>query len=377
MPQPGKPAAGFDVLDDARCATIYTATRETGAYNHHSQLTWHGGAFWAMWSNHPLGEDGPGQRVLCATSPDAAGWSDFVELFGPPEPPRPSEETGLTLTAFRWLALDGRLFAVAGCHANLGFTDRNGELPPAPVRDAVRPSRARRGYSSLVREVRADGTFGPVFAVTENLAEGLAFDAIPARQVDEAPRLEAMLHSPDALPSWDFEKRHNFPRAADGHRLCEPTVYRAADGQFVMLLRDTVHSHRMYLSVSSDGRTWPPGEPTDIPDSPSLTTNVALPNAAVLLIGNQVAPTFDDWDEVRHHDRDPLVVSVSRDGYAFDRAWALRAGAPPLRIDGILGRGPGFQYPSALVRDAALYVQYSVGKEDVAVSWVPLAAMGL
>jgi hypothetical protein len=40
-----------------------------------------------------------------------------------------------------------------------------------------------------------------------------------------------------------------------------------------------------------------------------------------------------------------------------------------------LHKGAGFQYPSAVVVGDALWVIYSVGKEDVAVSRVPLASL--
>jgi hypothetical protein len=36
---------------------------------------------------------------------------------------------------------------------------------------------------------------------------------------------------------------------------------------------------------------------------------------------------------------------------------------------------PGFQYPSAVVAHDALWVIYSVGKEDVAVSRIPLSEL--
>ena len=41
------------------------------------------------------------------------------------------------------------------------------------------------------------------------------------------------------------------------------------------------------------------------------------------------------------------------------------------------GRGGGGQYPSALAHDGVLYVLYSMGKEDVWLSRVALADLGL
>lgn len=380
MPKADELGAGFPLLQRAQHATVYAATRELGAYSHHSQVIRHDGRFHAMWSNHPHGEDGPGQRVLYAASDDAGSWSTVRELFPPPGSVKPSEETGLALTAFRWIEQGGRLYAVAGCHANTGFTDFNRTMV-GPVRDEAHPARARHGYASVGREARSGGAVGPVFALWDNVAPDLAFDVVGADDpavAEVARQLAAAYESVGRFPSWDFEGRLGYPRAVEGHRLCEPTVYRARDGKCVMLLRDCVYSHRMYVSISDDGgRTWPPAEPTDIPDSPSLTTNVALDDGTILLVGNQMAPRFDNWDEVKHHKRDPLTVSVSADGYRFEKTFALRCGVQQFRVPQVRGRGGGAQYPSAIVSDDTLYVLYSMGKEDIAISWAPLADLGL
>lgn len=164
MPRPDVEGAGFPILKNAAHTAIFTATRETGAYNHHSQLVRHNGLFHAMWSNHPHGEDGPGQRILYTASSDGASWPAPRELFPPPGSIKPSEETGLACTALRWLALDNNLYAVAGLHRNIGFTDHNEKLPPAPKRDKQHPARAREGYAFLARSLSAAGTFGPIFA---------------------------------------------------------------------------------------------------------------------------------------------------------------------------------------------------------------------
>jgi len=168
-----------------------------------------------------------------------------------------------------------------------------------------------------------------------------------------------------------------YPQGVDSNRLCEPTFYTAKDGKAVVLLRDDNYSHRMYVSISPDGgKSWPAAVPTDIPDSPSRTTNVVLDDGTVLLIGNQMAPQFDN-PERPHYGRDPLTVAVSGDGYWFERVFALRCGKQKYRVPqhSVRGRGGGGQYPSAIAQKDTLYVLYSMGKEDIAVSWVPLAAL--
>jgi len=77
------------------------------------------------------------------------------------------------------------------------------------------------------------------------------------------------------------------------------------------------------------------------------------------------------------YNRTPLTVSLSPDGYRFNRAFALRCGQQPWRVptQEVLGRGGGWQYPSAIVHDGTLYVLYSMGKEDICISSVPLTAL--
>jgi len=378
MPRPGVTGAGYPILKQAEHARVFHATRETGGYNHHPQIGRHGGRFHAIWSNHPHGEDGPGQRILYSNSPDGNAWSPWQELIPPPAPVAPSEEMGLSCSAFRFIALEGVFFAVVGLHRKVGFTDFDRRLPPVPMRDELHPSHAREGYASLALSISPDGSLGPIFATGAKMPEDLAFE-LADDPTDE--RLQRALRHPAHWPAWDFEGVLPLPCAAeDGHRLCEPTVYQDDRGQWTMLLRDTRFSHRMYVSrLDQAAALWLPAEPTDIPDSPSLSCNVQLKDGTVLLVGNQMAPAFDNWDECKHYSRDPLTVSVSRDGRFFTRCYALRCGVQQFRIPQaeVIGRGGGGQYPSALAHDGRLYVLYSMGKEDVWVSSFALRDIGI
>ena len=377
-PDPNKKGAGFPILENATHTPIFLPDREAGAYNHHSRLTVKDGVFHAIWSNHTYGEDGPGQRVLYSRSDDGKTWTNPEPLLPAPQKMIDSEEKGVVLTAFKWVALGDRLFAVAGCHENIGFCDFD-RTDFSPVRDKAHPSRARKGYSLLAREIASDGEHGPIFAIWEDLNEKIEYEVLPhdaPKIAGDAKQLRDALTSPLGIPAWDFRGNLEFPKSHDGHRLCEPTVYRAKDGTIMMLLRDTHYSHRMYLSTLRDDGTWSPGVPTDIPDSPSLTDSLVLDDGTVLLIGNQMAPEFDNPGK-GHYDRDPLMVAVSPDGKTFQKAYALRCGGHRYRVSQSLvkGRGGGGQYPSATVHNGTLYVQYSMGKEEIWITAVPLAVV--
>ena len=71
-----------------------------------------------------------------------------------------------------------------------------------------------------------------------------------------------------------------------------------------------------------------------------------------------------------------MTLSISSDGITWDRHWAVRFGAPPVRYPGH-AKGKGFQYPGAFVDEAqrVMLVSYSVGKEDIALTRFPLSAL--
>ncbi len=361
LPKAGAVALGFPMLTGAQHATIFEPRREDGAYNHHSELIWHRGKFYAMWSNHPFTEDGPGQRVLIATAERPDRWSSWRELFpapGPVEAERPSGGPRPAFaSAFTWIVRGERLFAVAAVNT----------------------------AGPIAREVLPSGELGPIFRLWTREA-ALPFTTLAARDpgiAALATELDGLIGTPEFWPWWDFWDRYPEPDTETGRKLVEPTVHCARDGAYVMLLRDSEtaggYSHRVFMSVSRDGgKTWPAAQPTDIPDSPSRRDAVRLDDGTILLLGNQVAPVFDNGDTEKHYPRDPLTVAVSRDGYVFERVYALRWSLPKaMRVSGVKGRGVGAQYPSAIAHDGRLYVLHTVGKEDVAISWVPLRDLGL
>jgi len=93
------------------------------------------------------------------------------------------------------------------------------------------------------------------------------------------------------------------------------------------------------------------------------------------LIGNQ---TVNQFDQALYLDRDPMTISISKDGYTFDKVYTLRTDSPTgFRFSGVSGRNPGYAYSSSIVVDGWLYTLYSIGKEDIAITRVPLKALGL
>lgn len=370
-PVAGVPRQGYPALPGVEHVSIHRATPETGMFSHHPHITALDSALLAFWSSHAVDEDAPGQRVLCSVSADGREWRAPFECFPPMDEERCAGETGRVLTANGWVLLDGRTFAVVEVDDKLG----RGAPVPEPTRSRgkayeFRGNPPRRGWGRVAREVEPDGSLGELFWLVEDPPDPVeGFPRYPdlndPRFTRTGLRIRRVLEDPLHMPAWDFRNRTAWTEAADGHGMCEPTVYRRPDGVLVKLSRDLDRSRRLYASLSrDDGFHWEAGIRTDIPDSPSKPVAGTLPDGRIYLVGNQVA--------VRG--RDPLVLSLSEDGIRFDRAAAIRSGAPPLRREG-KAKVVGFQYPSAVVARGALWVVYSVGKEDVDVSRIPLESL--
>lgn len=353
--------AGFPILTQAEHASVWQPpTRGDGAYNHYACLIHHKGKFYAMWGNHELGEDAPGQRVLYATSDTWGNWTNAQELYPAPGPVRPRTENGIHLKPDRWAVLDDVLYAITYVHG--------------------------AGVYPIARSVGENGELGDPFLV-ENLPSN---GALPSYMREsgastKAPTLGIQLYNwyrqNDHISWWAGASWGVQRRAVDGQSLIESFIYRAKDGKLVLMLRDwgtpsnPVHNNRMYVSFNDGTGGWATPHPTDIPDSPSRAQAITLEDGTVLLIGNQNVNRFD---QALYLDRDPMTISISKDGYTFDSIYALRTNSPSsYRFSGVGGRNYGYAYSSSIVLDGWLYTLYSIGKEDMGITRVPLSALGL
>ncbi len=389
-------AAGFRLVEGIEHIELMHVTPETGTYSHHAHILHDGRRFYATWSNHLCREDGPGQRVLFSTSSDGQQWTEPAECFPPLGPVlADGDRPSLVLTANGLHLVKGTVYAVAGVNAcGPGFGRKHG---------------SRLCYGNLARSISPDGTLGPTFPLGDERPpslEGFPHDIATLdapRLAALAQRIVALRRRPDDCPSWSFwptgpaDEAYavgtgNWKRfghtmlAVDGHRMCEPTSYRRpVDNVPVRLFRDLQRSGRIYASLFDDvKKAWSPIRRTELPDAASRSVAGRLPDGSVYLVGNLTWKAYEPPSPGHLGRRDPLVLTVSSDGITFDRAWTIRSAAPALRYSkppegatrrGNLGKGAGFQYPHATVDKHNLWVIYSIGKEDVAVSRIPLKSI--
>jgi hypothetical protein len=351
LPDTNRANRGYDLLPNTHTFTLYEAEPVTGTYSHHPHITHFKGAIYAMWSNHAKDEDAPGQRVLMRRSTDQGNtWAELVELFPPLDRVGLASEDG-----------KGRRTQCANGFANV----ENTLYAFSEVWDDGGDNR-QAGQGRLVRSIRQDGLLGdPFWLRNESPVEIPEVPAYPAGDPATVEKINTFLRLPENELTWDFRYLTTDIEAKDGHRLCEPTpAWQLRDGTWVKLYRDLGKpvSHHNYASFSVDGgEEWTAPTRTDFIDGCARTNAGTLPDGQVYIISNI------DPDGAR----DPLAISLSRDGLNFDRVSLIRSGAPAMRYEG-RWKCDGFQYPHSLLLGDNLWVVYSVGKEDVQLTRIPI-----
>lgn len=353
-----------------------TTPEHIGAYSHHPHVFAHAGILYAAWSNHLRDEDGPGQRILFRRSADRG------ETWQPPldEPPAilfPSldswgfdDDESLSKddrvgTSNGFAVVDGALYAI------------NEVLPSIVCQQA--------GVGRLVRRIHDDGTLGEIFWLEEtapSLPENVGFypDFSNPKYREIGQKIDAYLNDAARrhLPSWDFKgarnttteiEAGNVGSPSDRHRLCEPTpAVETSDGRLLQFWRDLgtleqgKSSLRLYVGFSRDGQHWSVPERSTILNCSSRPNALNLPDGRIVLINNPKS---------RQH----LVLSVSADGYKFDRSWLLRKISTSERFKGFYKGGYAAAYQHSCLVGNSLAVIYSVNKEDIELTILPFTSL--
>jgi len=213
---------GYPLLEEVEHFPIQLPSVEAGAYHHHPQIAVFEGRFFASWSTHQSGEDGPGQYVSFSHSADGQKWSPPAVLFPSMDVMKVSTNTGRALTALRFVETNGKLFAIAEAHQNTGFIRYDQlvtALPGSESKSDEFPKRSRKGLGRLIREVTSPSSIGTIFWLNDDKPRALdGFEDYAIATEDDLPELgdiKKQLKSPLHSPTWDFKQDTTEIRAAD------------------------------------------------------------------------------------------------------------------------------------------------------------------
>lgn len=340
----------------AEHAEIHHATEESGfRFSHHPGLTVFKNRLYCSWSSGRAHEDRPDQRVLFSSSGDGKTWTEPQVLATPAEGSRDS-------------------CIAAGFHVSgeklVGYYTVRYDYPTHNLynpKNAVYARTSSDGNSWSEPQKVASGFF---IEAPRSLANGRLFlGGEHAGENWKTHQVRMRLLFSDASDGIsDWQDAAIDPAAAEPNGLkvfgyTEPSPFVRKDGVIVCSFRN--QSGFLYASESSDnGETWSVLIQTNFPDSMARFATGKLPDGRIFLINNPGPGRMN---------RSLLTIALSNDGSVFDRAWLIRSEPTTQRFDG-KGKRDGWQYPSAVVWRDALWIAYSVNKEDVSLTRISLEA---
>ncbi len=341
-------------------------------YNHAPNITFWRGQFYLAYLTNPVSEHtGTGQTMLC-TSKDALAWSRPRVLF-PPYPLDLQADNGPHSDLFEegacacmhqrmnfYIAPNGRLLA-------FGFYGLAPEVSVMPC--------TGNGIGRVVREIYPDGSFGPIYMALHSTRCGyhsgncLYPDWQSCEDAAFREAMEALMRDPLTLLQW-WEENRDWPEAdffavrGAGEAF---NWYTLPDGRIVGLWK------KSRVSLSEDnGKTWAP-----VLESPSLVMSGGkvwgeqMSDGTYALLYNPNTDSCHRW---------PLAIVSGKNGIEFSDMLCVHGEVPPQRYWGFWRDcGPCYVRGlegGAVSPDGALYVTYSVNKEDIWISRIPVPLTG-
>lgn len=393
--------ANLDEGGDGR----YESVRH-GTYNHHQRILIFQDKCIVYWTNHSRDENGPGQRLLAKVgtfTPDRAdivwgGDETLVELSPAPMPVRrrgwthDPESMCEGYAASTLELINGRLYvrgSLVACH---GWTDDvkyhgrcRKPIPAAHWSDGRDRQRGFRwdlwwplGMEFVQRwnlKGRSLEPDSPLYKISEPLGRVEVtpgrFKTVPAPIEPYAgarPFAEAQAEMQEDVVHGKRERFQRSPKyapgtdklAADGKNgLAHHTEFRRPDGRWVAV-RDNLLVPEYYYATVKDNRDedYPPAVRTDL-------FGQAMPVAGEL-------PDGRPWIVCNNGPRTDMYLTLSEDGVTFDKTWLL------LHVDRVAEEGVckgsrgGPQYFQAVTVGPNIWVVYSIAKEQVGATKIPL-----
>ena len=329
-------------------------------YQHHPDLAaWHG-RLYVGWNSCERDEDVWPSRELISSSTDGKTWTKPTEMF--------PEGVSTPLRMYFFLSPNGRMLVIAG------------------LRVSEEKLNERKKGGIVVRELRADHTLGDVFTLRPpptpapvqpprfttakdsgfvKACEELLADHVFLQQQDYGVLLDPDQRMKWNDPAnWEGDEALKKDAAEFGKAIC---FFHRKDGALVAVMK------RRWVTVSQDnGKTW---------------SQPVRPDSLITGMGKVWGQKTSDNRYALIYSPDPsrrwpVAMLTSDDGITFRHPYALHGDIPPKRYEGG-GKSPGISYMRGLSdwnndgswKDKALWLVYSVNKEEIRVIRVPVGSL--
>ena len=340
----------------------------TWTYNHAPMIAYWKGKFWIEYISNPVGEHIPPSRTMVTHSDDGKKWSVPQIIFPP-----------LTVSAKpycgpgRNLVMESTISCVM--HQRMGFFVSSADrllavgfygISPDPE---IAPNNGY-GIGRVIREIYEDGTFSDIYYIRKNRYSGYEADEnlyFPWYQECSdkgfSEACEELLGNRIIRQQWWEEERFDeaFFSLHEGKAI---SCYTLPDGHVMGVCKNS-----MAGIADREGKTW-----DGLKVCPTLETSTGkvwgqrTRDGRYALVYNPSTDSAHRW---------PLAVVTGENGRDFDSLCSLTPEVSPCRYAGALKNlGPqyvrGINEKNPQPDDSAMWLTYSVNKEDIWVCRVPV-----
>lgn len=349
---------------------VFHANRENPAlaggsnwtYNHAPMLAYWNNTFYLQYLSDPVGEHIPPGQTLLLTSKDGYHWSNPTVIFPPYKIPDGWKKEG-----YQGIAKD--LYAVM--HQRMGFfvSKKKRLLTLAYygiAMDAKDDPNDGKGIGRVVREIYDDGKYGEIYFIRNNSSWDKSKSAYPFYNTSKdkgfVEACDELLATPLMMQQWVEEADRNDPLIPLKREAKAFSYYHLPDNRVVGLWKHAL------TSISNDeGKTW----------QYNLLRAPGFVNSNAKIWGQKTSDgkyaTVYNPSEFRW----PLAISTSKDGLNYTNLLLVNGEISAMRYGGnFKSYGPqyvrGIIEGNGVVPDGNMWLTYSMNKEDLWVSKVPV-----
>lgn len=333
-------------------------------YNHAPMLAYWNNKFYLEYLSNPVGEHVPPGQTLITTSNDGYNWEKPVVAFPPFKIPDGVSKIGKT-------AVSKDLYACM--HQRMGFyVSKKKKLYALAyyglVLEPGDDPNDGNGIGRVIREIKQDGTFGPIHFIRYNSSWKPENDPYPfftkSKDKDFVEACNEILSNPLMMQQWVEEADRNDPLIPIHKEYKAFCYYHLSDNRVVGLWKYALTS-----ISSNEGKTW-----SEVARAPQFV------NANAKIWGQRTSdgkyatvynPSMFRW---------PLGISISYDGMDYTNLLLVQGEISTMRYGGKY-KSYGPQYVRGILEgngippDGNLWVTYSMNKEDIWVAKIPVPVM--
>lgn len=331
-------------------------------YNHAPMLAYWNNKFYIEYLSDKVGESIPPGQTLLQTSQDGSSWKKPEVIFPIYRIPDGTTKKGRTDVA---KDLD------AVMHQRMGFyvSSKNVLLVLgfyAISFDAKDDPNDGNGIGRAVREIKADGTYGPIYFIHYNPGYSAKNTRYPLYTSSKSKTfVEAcneLLTNKLMTQQWNEEADRKDPLITLQKQYKAFCYYHLPDGRVVGLWKNALTA----ISIDN-GKSWP----ENASRAPGFVNSNAKIWGQKTSDGNYA--TVYNPSEYRW----PLAISASKNGLDYTNLLLVNGEISPMRYGGnYKSYGPqyvrGIEEGNGKPADGKLWVTYSMNKEDIWISAIPV-----